>query len=86
MRTIFTEEEIRDFFVKLSREIQGEALLLPSTPTMIDPVDVIKAMSSPSAYAEMMSKISQAQGEVIGKMELMKRFLLFFDIPVEDEK
>lgn len=86
MRTIFTEEEIRDFLVKLSREIQGEALLLPTTPTMIDPETILKAMSSPSSYADMMAKVGQAQGEVIGKMELMKRFLIFFDIPVEEEK
>lgn len=86
MKTIFTEDEVTVFLVKLSREIQGEALLLPSKPAMIDPVEIMKAMSSPSAYAEMMSKVAQAQGEVIGKMELMKRFLLFFDIPVEEEK
>ena len=86
MKTIFTEEEVTNFLVKLSREIQGEALLLPSNPTMFDPVDIIKAMSSPSAYGEMMSKISQAQGEVIGKLELMKRVLRFFDIEVQEEK
>jgi hypothetical protein len=85
MRTIFTEDEVKEFLMKLSREIQGEALLLPSKPTMIDPVEVITAMSSPSAYAEMMSKLSQAQGEVIGKLELMKRVLKFFDIDVVEE-
>jgi hypothetical protein len=86
MKTIFTEDEVTMFLVKLSSEIQGEALLLPSKLAMLDPVDVIKAMSSPSDYAEMMSTISQAQGEVIGKLEVMKRFLKFFDIPVEEEK
>ena len=85
MRTIFTEDEVKEFLMKLSREIQGEALLLPSKPTMIDPVEVITAMSSPSAYAEMMSKLSQAQGEVIGKLELMKRVLKFFDIDVVEK-
>jgi hypothetical protein len=52
---------------------------------MIDPIEVITAMSSPSAYAEMMSKLSQAQGEVMGKLELMKRVLKFFDIEVVEE-
>jgi hypothetical protein len=85
MRTIFTEDEVREFLIKLSREIQGEALLLPTKPTMIDPIEVITAMSSPSAYAEMMSKLSQAQGEVMGKLELMKRVLKFFDIDVVEE-
>jgi|LakMenEpi03Aug12_release.lakeMendotaPanAssembly.Ray.scaffolds.fasta_scaffold68643_10 hypothetical protein len=85
MRTIFTEDEVKEFLIKLSREIQGEALLLPSKPTMIDPIEVITAMSSPSAYAEMMSKLSQAQGEVMGKLELMKRVLKFFDIEVVEE-
>jgi hypothetical protein len=85
MRTIFTEDEVKEFLIKLSREIQGEALLLPSKPTMIDPIEVITAMSSPSAYAEMMSKLSQAQGEVMGKLELMKRVLKFFDIDVVEE-
>ena len=86
MKTIFTEDEVTIFLVKLSREIQGEALLLPSTPTMLDPVEIMKSMASPSAYAEMMSKLSQAQGEVIGKLEVMKRVLKFFDITVEEEK
>ena len=72
--------------MKLSREIQGEALLIPCNPSMIDPAELVKAMSSPSAYAEMMSKLSQAQGEVIGKLEVMKRVLKFFDITVEEEK
>ena len=85
MRTIFTEDEVKEFLIKLSREIQGEALLLPSKPTMIDPIEVITAMSSPSVYAEMMSKLSQAQGEVMGKLELMKRVLKFFDIEVVEE-
>ena len=85
MRTIFTEDEVKEFLIKLSREIQGEALLLPSKPTMIDPIEVITAMSSPSAYAEMMSKLSQAQGEVMGKLDLMKRILKFFDIEVVEE-
>ena len=85
MKTIFTEDEVREFLIKLSREIQGEALLLPSKPTMIDPIEVITAMSSPSAYAEMMSKLSQAQGEVMGKLDLMKRVLKFFDIEVVEE-
>ena len=85
MRTIFTEDEVKEFLIKLSREIQGEALLLPSKPTMIDPIEVITAMSSPSAYAEMMSKLSQAQGEVMGKLELMKRLLKFFEIEVVEE-
>jgi len=85
MRTIFTEDEVKEFLIKLSREIQGEALLLPSKPTMIDPIEVITAMSSPSAYAEMMSKLSQAQGEVMGKLDLMKRVLKFFDIEVVEE-
>ena len=85
MKTIFTEDEVTIFLVKLSREIQGEALLLPSKPTMIDPIEVITAMSSPSAYAEMMSMLSQAQGEVMGKLDLMKRVLKFFDIEVVEE-
>ena len=85
MRTIFTEQEVEDFLIKLSREIQGEALLLPSKPTMIDPLELMKSMSSPSAYAEMMSKLSQAQGEVIGKLEPLKRLLKFFDIEVVEE-
>ena len=85
MKTIFTEDEVKEFLIKLSREIQGEALLLPTKPTMIDPIEVITAMSSPSAYAEMMSKLSQAQGEVMGKLDLMKRVLKFFDIEVVEE-
>jgi len=80
MKNVFTEQEIEDFLLKLSREIQGEALLLPTTPTMIDPVQVVKAMSSPSEYAEMMMKISLAEGEVKGKLEIFKRFLTFFQI------
>ena len=85
MKTIFTEDEVTNFLVKLSREIQGEALLLPSTPTMLDPVEVMKFMSSPSAYAEMMSKLSQSQGEVIGKLEVLKRLLTFFNIELKEE-
>jgi len=37
-------------------------------------------MSSPSEYAEMMMKISLAEGEVKGKLEIFKRFLTFFQI------
>ena len=85
MKTIFTEDEVTNFLVKLSREIQGEALLLPSTPTMLDPVEVMKSMASPSAYAEMMSKLSQSQGEVIGKLEVLKRLLTFFNIELKEE-
>jgi hypothetical protein len=85
MRTIFTEQEIEDFLIKLSREIQGEALLLPSKPTMIEPSELVKAMSSASDYAELMSKLSQAQGEVMGKLEILKRFLKFFNIEVIEE-
>ena len=85
MRTIFTEEEVESFLMKLSREIQGEALLIPCNPSMIDPAELVKAMSSPSAYAEMMSKLSQSQGEVIGKLEVLKRLLTFFNIELKEE-
>jgi hypothetical protein len=85
MKNVFTEQEIEDFLLKLSREIQGEALLLPTTPTMIDPVQVVKAMSSPSEYAEMMMKISLAEGMVKGKLEIFRRFLNFFQIQVSEQ-
>jgi hypothetical protein len=80
MKNVFTEQEIEDFLLKLSREIQGEALLLPTTPTMIDPAQVLKAMSSPSEYAQLMIDISLAEGKVKGKLEIFKRFLTFFQI------
>jgi hypothetical protein len=82
MKNVFTEQEVEDFLTKLSREIEGESLLLPTKPTMIDPVEVIKAMSSPSNYAEMMMKLSLEEGKVRGKLELFKRFLKFFQIEI----
>lgn len=80
MKTIFTEEELSEFFTKLSREIQGEALLLPQKPTSIDPLEMLKAMSDPTYASDFISKISKAQGIVIGKTELFKRILDFFDV------
>jgi hypothetical protein len=85
MKNVFTEQEVEDFLLKLSREIQGEALLLPTTPTMIDPVQVVKAMSSPSEYAELMMKISLAEGKVKGKLEIFRRFLNFFQVQVSEQ-
>lgn len=85
MRTIFTEDEVKEFLMKLSREIQGEALLLPSKPYNGDPAEIIAAMSNPTSLLEMMSKLSQAQGECLGKLELMKRLLKFFEIEVIEE-
>lgn len=80
MKYVFTEQEVEDFLLKLSREIQGEALLLPTSPAMFDHFQLVKAMSNPSEYAEMMMKISLAEGEVKGKLEIFKRFLTFFQI------
>lgn len=80
MKTIFTEEELSEFFTKLIREIHGEYLLLPLNPTSIDPLEMLKAMSDPTYASELNSKISKAQGIVIGKTELYLKIIDFFDL------
>lgn len=85
MKTNFTEIELTEFFTKISRELQGEALLLPSLPNIIESTEVIQAMTNPSSFVELTANISKAQGEVIGKLELLKKILFFFEVIEETD-
>lgn len=85
MKTNFTEIELTEFFTKISRELQGEALLLPSLPAIIDSTEMFQAMTNPTSFVELTANISKAQGEVIGKLELLKKILFFFEVIEETD-
>lgn len=79
MKTIFTEEEVRDFLMKKGREIQGDAILLPSAAKEADEV--------PKTFAEMVDKIHNIgirEGIIEGKLALMKELVDFFEVAPDE--
>lgn len=79
MKTIFTEEEVRDFLLKKGREIQGEAILLPTAAQEMEDV--------PKSFKEMFNRvydIGKKEGHVEGKLALMKEFLDFFQVEIDE--
>lgn len=79
MKTIFTEEEVRDFLLKKGREIQGEAILLPTAASEME--------KEPSSFSEMFNRvydIGKKEGEVEGKFQLMKELVEFFELEIDE--
>lgn len=80
MKTIFTEEEVRDFLLKKVREIQGEAILLPSSQSE-------ETRFTPNSLTDIIEKMYNSgikQGITEGKMQLMRELLDFFELEAHE--
>jgi hypothetical protein len=76
MKTIFTKEEIVDFFQKKKDVIQGEEILSRVTPDFHDFPDGI----SPLDMMAFIYKKGVEHGKIEGNIELMNELILFFEL------
>ena len=79
-KTTFTKAEIREFFYKISREIHGEALLLPTMNSLTNPEVLEDILSSQQSLIDFTADLSKKQGMIEGKVDIMIRFIDFFDL------
>lgn len=75
MKTIFTPEEIKDFYMSLANQLQGEAILYD---TMLP--KNINTLSTQDVY-----NVGHSTGQIDGKFSIMKEIALFFELIDESE-
>lgn len=83
MKTNFEHEEVRDFLLKKIREVNGEAMLLPKNEEQLEWGDAKTNMSS---FKELLFRLGQSQGHILGQMAMLKSFFEFFEVPLDDEE